>query len=247
MIEIPEEISFWGIDSGVRHSISGADYTSVRVGAFIGYRIIADLADMIVKETPTENLLEIEDSRWHGFLSNVAPSEFEQNFAAQIPEKIGGAEFLTRYQGTTDAVTRINPESVYAVRIPTAHAVYEHHRVRLFAELLKENINERRLQLLGELMFQSHASYAACGLCESGTNRLVEIVRESDAARGLYGAKITGGGSGGTVAVLGRRESGKAISKVAEQYYRETGREPHIFTGSSPGSTAFGHLKLAAI
>ena len=35
-VQIPDEIKFWGIDSGIRHSVSGSDYTSVRIGAFMG-------------------------------------------------------------------------------------------------------------------------------------------------------------------------------------------------------------------
>ena len=46
LIDIPDEIGFWGLDSGIRHSVSGADYGSVRAGAFMGYRIIADLAEI---------------------------------------------------------------------------------------------------------------------------------------------------------------------------------------------------------
>src|SRR5439155_15401674 len=47
-VSLPEEIAVWGIDSGVRHSVAGADYGSVRTGAFMGYRIIADLAGIPV-------------------------------------------------------------------------------------------------------------------------------------------------------------------------------------------------------
>jgi L-arabinokinase len=65
-------------------------------------------------------------------------------------------------------------------------------------------------------------------------------------SRGLYGAKITGGGSGGTVAVLGHRDAGAAVVSVAEKYAQETGRRPYIFAGSSPGSGEFGYLKLSA-
>ena len=42
-----------------------------------------------------------------------------------------------------------------------------------------ETTYENNLRLLGELMFQSHARYVACGLCEPGTNRLVELVGEN--------------------------------------------------------------------
>ena len=91
-------------------------------------------------------------------------------------------------------------------------------------------------------MYESHASYSACGLGSAGTDELVELVRAAGVDRGLYGAKITGGGSGGTVAVLGRRDSGTAVSAVAHSYAEKTGHKPYIFSGSSPGSASFGHL-----
>jgi L-arabinokinase len=109
------------------------------------------------------------------------------------------------------------------------------------------------LDMLGELMFQSHASYSACGLGSDGTNRLVHIVRQHImAARragrqpALFGAKITGGGSGGTVCVLGLSGAAgqAAVDAVAAQYREETGYQPFVFAGSSWGAARFGHLRL---
>ena len=243
-IAIPGQIALWGLDSGVRHAVTGADYGSVRLGTFMGYRIIAELAGFNVHGTGPGEPVHIDDPRWGGYLANLTPSELEQVYAAQLPERLRGADFLSRYQGTTDPVTRVDPDRSYAVRVPTAHAIYEHHRVRLYAELIGAAANGGALELLGELMYQSHASYSACGLGSASTDRLVRLVREAGPAQGLYGAKITGGGSGGTVAVLGRRDAGTSVERVAERYARETGCEPYIFAGSSPGSAAFGHLKL---
>ena len=93
-------------------------------------------------------------------------------------------------------------------------------------------------------MYQSHASYSACGLGSKGTDDLVELVRAAGANLGLYGAKITGGGSGGTVAVLGKRDAGAAVAEVARSFAKKTGHMPYIFSGSSPGSAAFGHLTV---
>ena len=45
-IALPDDTAVWGIDSGIRHAVSGADYGSVRIGAFMGYRILAELADL---------------------------------------------------------------------------------------------------------------------------------------------------------------------------------------------------------
>jgi len=247
MTAIPDEIALWGLDSGVRHAVTGADYGSVRVGAFIGYRIIAEMAGLRVNVSATGAPAQIDDPRWGGYLANITPSEFEQHYAAQLPERIEGAEFLSRYKGTTDTVTRVAPERGYAVRVPTAHPIYEHHRVRVFAELLRGEVNEERMRLAGELMYQSHASYSACGLGSAATDRIVELAREAGPGQGIYGAKITGGGSGGTVAVLGRRDAGPVVASLAEKYARETDYQPYIFSGSSPGSAGFGHLKLTRI
>jgi L-arabinokinase len=188
--------------------------------------------------------VHIDDPRWHGYLANLTPREFDQTFAAQLPEQLMGVEFLARYAGTTDAVTRIDPARSYAVRVPAAHPVYEHFRVQLFEVLLCAAESERRNQLLGELMYQSHASYSACGLGSEGTDLLVQLVKAEGMSNGLYGAKITGGGSGGTVAVLGRRAADSAVQRVAEKYAEATGHQPYLFSGSSPGSAAFGHLQL---
>ena len=61
------------------------------------------------------------------------------------------------------------------------------------------------------LLFQCHFSYSVCGLGSDGTDRLVQLVQEIQHGKlskykegTIYGAKITGGGSGGTVCVVGR-------------------------------------------
>jgi len=210
----------------------------------MGYRIIAELAGLKAWGPAPGEPVHIDDPRWGGYLANLTPSELEQVYAAHLPERMGGAEFLSRYQGTTDPVTRVAPDRSYAVRVAAAHAIYEHLRVRLYAELIGAAASGRPLELLGELMYQSHASYSACGLGSASTDRLVQLVREAGPAQGLYGAKITGGGSGGTVAVLSHRDAGASVASVAERYARETGYQPYIFAGSSPGSAAFGHLRL---
>jgi len=126
--------------------------------------------------------------------------------------------------------------------MPAAHPIYENARVQRFVELLDQP--ELRFDELGELMYESHRSYTALGLNSAGTDLLVDLVRKQGPSAGLVGAKITGSGSGGTVAVLGSDTSRAAIERVAASYADETGHQPYIFHGSSSGSLAFGHLKL---
>lgn len=239
--EIPDEIAVWGIDSGIRHSVGAGDYGSVRTGAFMGYRIIAGIAGLKVKETAFGGIVEIEDAKWKGYLANITPAEFEEKYAKHLPAEISGAEFLQKYQGITDTVTRILPEKTYAVYHPTTHPVYENFRVRWFAKLLDEPLTEMSLFKLGELMYESHESYTACGLGTDSTDLLVELVKKSE---DLYGAKITGGGSGGTVAVLGKKGADAEIERIAAAYEKQTKYRPYIFSGSSPGAAAFGFLKI---
>ena len=119
-VALPGELEVFGLDSGVRHSVSGSDYTSVRIGAFMGARILAS-----------------HNPKWTGHLANVAPSEFESGAGRSLPEAMSGADFLADYGATHDCVTQPRPDRAYAVRAPTAHPVYEHFRVQVFEGLLK--------------------------------------------------------------------------------------------------------------
>ncbi|WP_165065862.1 galactokinase [Paludisphaera rhizosphaerae] len=239
-VPISPMIGLWGIDSGVRHAVGGGDYGSVRTGAFMGYRIIADLAGLPVSEVDLSGVLRVEDHHWKGFLTNLKPSEFDARFRDRLPETMSGAEFLASHRGLTDPVTRIDPSRTYAVRKPTSHPVYENDRVRRFGELVEEAHAEDALREMGVLMYLSHDSYSSCGLGSDGTDRLVAMVRQAGPEWGLYGAKITGGGSGGTVAILGWSNAGDAVQEIADRYARETGRTAYVFEGSSPGACQFG-------
>jgi galactokinase len=239
-VVLPPELEVWGIDSGIRHEVGGADYGAVRVGAFMGYRIIAEAAGLAVTPKP-EGRVHVDDIRWCGYLANVTPAEWEAAFREAVPETMNGAPFLRRYGGITDSVTRVDAARSYPVRQPTAHPIYEHHRVHRFRDVLEGGAaaeNER--VLLGDLMYQSHASYGACGLGTSGTDRLVALAREA----GAYGAKITGGGSGGVVAVLTRAGSQAVVQRIAREYERLTGQTATVLGGSSDGADRFGVLRL---
>jgi hypothetical protein len=75
MIPIPSNIAFWGIDSGIRHSVAAADYGSVRAAAFMGYRIIAELAGLVINKDESGEPCEIDDPRWGGYLANLSIAE----------------------------------------------------------------------------------------------------------------------------------------------------------------------------
>jgi L-arabinokinase len=222
-VRIPPDLEFWGLDSGERHAVGGSDYGSVRTGAFMGLRLLTAEVNLSTE-----------------YLANVGPPQFERELLRHLPDEMNGDEFLARYGGIDDSVTTVQPGRRYRVCAPTAHPVYERQRAEEFRLLLTDSPDHAACVRLGELMYGSHASYGECGLGSTGTDRLVEIVRREGTASGLYGARITGGGSGGTVAVLGRRDASAAIARVVDAYERNTGYRPHVFAGSSPGVLAFG-------
>lgn len=98
----------------------------------------------------------------------------------------------------------------------------------------------------------------------AGTDRLVQLVREFMASGGervsgaddeyeaagegegacVFGAKITGGGSGGTVCVLTTADEAgtAAVEEIARRYSHETGHSPILMSESSMGAMQFGHM-----
>jgi L-arabinokinase len=267
-IALPDGLAVWGLDSGIRHAVTGADYGDVRVGAFMGYRVLADLAGLPASAGSRRGHVRIEDHRWHGYLANVSPGTFLE-FEHAIPGSLHGGTFLNRYQGTTDVVTRVDPDKTYAVWKPTAHPIYEHARVMEWAQLLTgaqgangawgakgagaegaKGAEGADITVvagrLGALMYQSHGSYSACGLGSEGTDLLVALAKEAGEAQGIYGAKITGGGSGGTVAILGRPDAGDRVADIGREYERRTGRTAYLFEGSSPGAAAVRPIRVDA-
>lgn len=237
-VAVPASLAVWGIDSGIRHAVSGSDYASVRVGAFMGYRIVAERAHLPVRSVG-QGRVAVDDPRWRGYLANVTPEEFAQ-FEPALPERIDGRTFLDRYGGTTDPITTVDPDRVYAVRQAARHPVLEHARVRRWHAVMSDAdgrpIADDAAAALGAHMYASHESYSACGLGSDGTDRLVALARAMGPDRGIYGAKITGGGSGGTVAVLTRAGADDAIGRIVAAYARETGDRVQVFRGSSPGA-----------
>jgi L-arabinokinase len=92
-------------------------------------------------------------------------------------------------------------------------------------------------------MYASHRSYGRNALLGAPEcDLLVDLVRKLESRGGLYGAKITGGGSGGTVAVLcdaNQRVDG-LIGEILDEYEKATGKKPEAFTGTSEGALHSG-------
>ena len=223
-IKIPDQIKFIGIDSGVRHAVSASSYTDVRCAAFMGYSIIAQHLGIHPSEIKkSKESGNIKDLPYGGYLCNIPVAELENRYKSILPDKISGREFLEKYIVITDSVTSIDTGSTYSVLNCTSHPVYENERVSYFKFLISSfNNSKDNLLRMGELMFQSHESYSRCGLGSVRTDEIVAIAKEHNSV-GIFGAKITGGGSGGAVCLLSSGEEGiqsaKEIHRMMEKSY----------------------------
>ena len=226
---LPSGVRVFGINSNVKHSVGGSAYTRARVAAFMGRRILG-----------VDHLAQLSTDEYHNQLSSV------------VPTRIKGADFLDQYGATGDTVTQVDPHEFYGPQAAAHHGIWENRRVSGFVQELREaqedgsHHREDHLRSAGLKMYASHDSYGRISLGCAETDLLVKMAREAGTDKGIYGAKITGGGSGGTVAFLTYGDGvEQTIHDIAAAYQEQRGLTPQIFEGGlSPGAVAFGHEAL---
>ena len=249
--KIPSGWRFLGLDSRVKHTVGGSHYTKARVGAFMGLKVIQ---------------LESGGKLLENYLCKMSAREFT-DYRDLIPETLTGREYHDLYGLLPDIITRVDPNETYHPRACAEHPIMENERVKEFTALvsLATFRSEDRMLLeeatpttsepdtqimreVGTLMYAAHASYSEnLDLGSPETDLLVELIRERGPNQGLYGAKITGGGSGGTVAILctDTPEAEAALLEVCRDYEKRVGIAPRPIIGSSPGAVMFGARYIA--
>jgi L-arabinokinase len=252
VLRLPTGIRLVGINSNVKHSVGGGMYGITRCAAFMAHRIILEK----MREMGAAAGKPLVGDPMNGYLANLDPEDYKRLFRPYLPEQILGKDFLEQFGPTIDTATSVEPGQSYHVRQAADHHVLEARRVRNFvahletASKLAPASPGRKLALdkAGHLMYASHLSYTNDALLGAPEcDLIVDLVRKRE-RMGLYGAKITGGGSGGTVAVLadigGPCE--QALGEIMAEYEAQTGRKPEAFLGSSPGAWAVG-TKVEAV
>jgi L-arabinokinase len=172
-LALPPGVEAVGWPTGAEHDVGGGPYRRARAAAFMGKRMV-----------------EATSGRSWGWVSELPPP-----LVGELPEAVGGADFLDRFGGTEDAVTAVEPREVYPVRAATTFGLEEHTRTRA----AEAHLASGDLDALHPLLAASHAGYDAMGLGHPGATAVVE---QALARPGVHGARTSGGGSGGTVVVL---------------------------------------------
>lgn len=233
-IDCPADVSIIGIHTKVQRSTKSSAYIDTRTATFMGLTILK-------KELSCEKLND-------NYLCNLTVQEFEEKCECILPVQIQGSEFLKRYGDTMDHVTAVDPAKVYPVRDRVKHPIYENARVQQFITAMK-NINrypkkaDTYLKQAGRLMYESNASYRdLAGLGCPEIDGIVNIAQKIGEKGGIYGAKITGGGEGGTVAVLCYGDVSTSLTQMMSAYKLAWGIDTEVFSGTSQGSCEFGHI-----
>jgi L-arabinokinase len=245
-VNLPPGIRAVGINSNVKHSVGGGMYGTTRCAAFMGHKIILEK----MREMGTSAGQTLVGDPMKGYLANLDPDDYKKYFRPYLPAQITGADFVAKFGDTIDKATRVNPIVTYHVLQATDHHVLEARRVRNFIDFIEQAAREpfgtrpagAALDKAGHLMYASHLSYTNDALLGADEcDLLVKLARDREKL-GIYGAKITGGGSGGTVAMLCDQgpKTDAAIAEIMSEYQRLTGRKPEAFLGTSPGAWQVG-------
>jgi L-arabinokinase len=212
-VPLPAGAVVVGWPSGVRHAVSASPYATARAAAFMGKKIL-------------ESVLE----RRLTYVTELTSSQIAEVEATVLPRTLLGRDFLARQSGVDDPLSRIDPEQQYPVSASVSFPIWENFRsaeaVRLLRGVRQDN-RQRTLKAVGELMYESHAGYSAMGLGCPETDLMVQAVRERGPHDGFYGARVSGGGSGGTIVVLLEAAALSELERLAANL---------SFGGTSPAS-----------
>jgi L-arabinokinase len=206
-----------------------------RICAEMGHRMIVDLLHRDGQPRPAA------DER----LSAITPAEYVERFRDRLPTRITGQAFSDRFGALRGIDRAPDPKGTYKIRSRAEHIIYENKRVHEFAAAIvraRRNNEMAPLVKAGELMYASHWSHSQrCGIGGVETDQFVNSVRQRGVDAGLFGAKVTGGGSGGELVVLMRDDARArtALAEAVEEASRISNRSIEVFDGCLCGAELF--------
>jgi L-arabinokinase len=244
-IPLPANVRILALDTGVRNSTPAFHLQELHVAGAMGLAIIETIyRDLGQSHTPL-----------HGYLTNTSPLLYRQYFRALLPRRLRGSDFLRTFGPLpADLQTVLDPTDIYRVRTAVDHFIAENEHAEQFLQAIEElseknadgqpamtdpEERQRTLQRAGRLALASHHSYRLrLELSCPEADWLVDHLMEAGPDRGIYGARITGPGAGGTVMALVDQSSaaGDAILETIEGYPRATGKHLAVTEAGAPGS-----------
>jgi galactokinase len=143
-----------------------------------------------------------------------------------------GVEHLARFYPHVKALRDVTIEQLEEHRAGLSDVVYRRcrHVITENARVLEagDALEQHDLQRFGQLMGESHVSLRDD--YEVSADELDLMVALAKKVDGVYGARMTGGGFGGSTVNLVKEENADEFrARVAEEYERVTGVKPEIY------------------
>ena len=201
-----------------------------------GHALALDCRDMSTRQVPFDlsavglELLVIDTRAKH----SLADGQYGSRRAdCEESARILGVGQLVDVEDLDEATAALGNERLAA---RTRHVVSEIARTRAFIELLDEGpLEGTRLAVAGALLNDSHDSlrddYEVS--CEE-----LDVAVEAARGAGAHGARMTGGGFGGSAIALVDADVVTGVAQAVAAAYAERGWEPPHFIRSLPGAPA---------
>lgn len=245
-VPLPPEVKVLALDTGVRYTSANATLDELRVAGAMARRLIEVIyRDLGQPHTPL-----------HGYLANTSPLLYRQYFRTLLPKRMRAADFVRTFGPLPESLGPGDPAAFYRVRTAADHLIAEHEHAEQFLQAMEElaadnpddparpadglSERQRTLQRAGRLLLASHHSYRLrLELSCREADWLVDKLMEAGPENGIFGARITGCGGGGTVMVLLDRtpRASDVILDVIRGYAQVTGLSLGVTEGGGPGAT----------
>ena len=221
-VPLPPSVTLVGWPSGVKHSVAGA--LNAGASPYLVARTATFMALALARAAAPAALAGVK------YAAELTPSVLRSQVLPMLPATMTGREFTAAGLALADALSVLEPDTVYPVREALAFPVEESFRCALAQTLLAaagaapagSDTYTTCLAHVGELMRLGNAGYNAIGLGCQETDLMVARLREMGVAAGIYGARVSGGGSGGTIAVLCERAALPALEALAKELIFDT-------------------------
>ena len=201
-----------------------------------GHALALDCRDMSTRQVPFDldavglELLVIDTRAKH----SLADGQYGSRRAdCEQSARILGVGQLVDVENLDEATAALGDERLAA---RTRHVVSEIARTRAFIELLDEGpLEGTRLKVAGALLNDSHDSLRDD--YEVSCDEL-DVAVEAARGAGAHGARMTGGGFGGSAIALVDADAVTGVAQAVAAAYAERGWEPPHFIRSLPGAPA---------
>jgi len=205
-VSLPDTVVVAGWPSGVEHQLAAGEspYLAARTATFMAQA----MADRILGARSP-------------FPAAIDPYSFRAKVVPLLPATVSGCEFLLEHGPLSDPMSSVQPDRLYPVLAALRFAVEENQRCHTVLALLRgletgatsREIVSGTLAAIGGWMLDAHVGYTEIGLGCRETDQMVEALT---VVPGVYGARVSGGGSGGTVVVLMEKEAVSEVEKLAK-------------------------------